>query len=111
MLLWFVALLAAAGLLWLLLVVSGVTEGGTSLTAVAWTLLVLSFGVSSWARSKQRQRYRQRFPSLDDVRRHVDTEALRTVRDRDGQAVAVRQLRRQVPEVPLADATKLIKSL
>lgn len=111
MLIWFVALLAVAGVVWFLLVLSGATDAGTSLVVVAWVMLILSFGVSTWTRNRQRRRYRQRFPSIDDLRRHVDTEALRTIRDRDSQTAAVKRLRREVPGVPLAEAVQLIKSL
>jgi hypothetical protein len=111
MLVWFAALLAAAGLVWAVLVLSGVSDTGDSLITVAWVLILLSFGFNTWMRKKQRNRYRRRFPSLDALRHHVDADALREVRDKHGQTQAVKRLRQQLPEVPLADAVKLIKSL
>jgi hypothetical protein len=107
----FVAILAAAGLVWAVLVLSGVSDIDDSLIGVAWVLILLSFGLNTWMRKKQRDRYRRRFPSLDALRHHVDADALRAVRDQRGQTQAVKQLRQQFPEVPLADAVKLIKSL
>ncbi|EST23172.1 hypothetical protein N566_26010 [Streptomycetaceae bacterium MP113-05] len=108
---WFVAILAAAGLLVLLLVRGGIGDAGGSLLTVAWVLIPLSLALSTWTRKKQRDRYRRRFPTLDVLRQHVDADALRKVRDRDGQNQAVKRLRHQIPEMPLTDAVQLIKSL
>jgi hypothetical protein len=111
MLLWFIAILVAAGAVWGLLTITEVTDASTSLIAVAWTLILLALAVDIWTRSKRRSRYRQRFPTLDDLHGSVDAEALRAVRDRDGEIPAVRQLRRSFPEVPLADAVKVVRGL
>lgn len=110
-LLWSVALLAGAGTVWLVLLFTGLADAGGSLIAVAWIMLVMSFAVSAWTRTRQRRLYWQEFPSLEAVRRKVDTEPLRTLRDRDGQAAAVRLLRRDVPGIPISDAKRLIKTL
>lgn len=109
--LWFAAITAAAALGWLLLVVTTAAGAMTSLKIVAWVTIALCLGTSLLARHRLKRRYRQRFPSLDDLRRHVDTDGLRTVRDRDGQDRAVRAVRRGIPGIPLADAVRLVKSL
>ncbi|MEU8569280.1 hypothetical protein AB0C51_13125 [Streptomyces pathocidini] len=62
-------------------------------------------------RQRRLERFHQRFSSLDEVRQAVDASTLRRIRDENGVAVAVRTLKRQFPEVPLAEAAKLVKEL
>lgn len=62
-------------------------------------------------RGRRREKYARRFSSFHELRQAVNEPALRRVREEDGEVAAVRELRRQFPEVPLADAAKLIKDL
>ncbi|MFF3547316.1 hypothetical protein [Streptomyces platensis] len=41
----------------------------------------------------------------------MDSAAVHDVRDGKGSAHAVRMMRKQVPEIPLAEAAKLVMSL
>ncbi|NLU69679.1 hypothetical protein [Streptomyces sp. HNM0574] len=111
MLLCFAGVLALAVVAAVLLVVTGAAELQTALVVVAWVMVLLSFGLSRWLTHQRKQRYLTLFPTLDDVRRGLDEDALRTVRDRDGVPQAVRELRRQVPGMPLTDAAKLVREL
>ncbi|MDT3398183.1 hypothetical protein RKE29_16295 [Streptomyces sp. B1866] len=60
---------------------------------------------------KKRDWYARNFSSLEELRGTVDESALRRLRDEKGLAVATRELRRTYPQLPLAEAAKLIKTL
>lgn len=78
---------------------------------LTWLVLALGVAFNSWNRRKRHRRYLERFPTLDHLRRHVDEDALRKIRDEESQVDAVRALRSQLPGVPLADAVQLVKTL
>ncbi|MET8956717.1 hypothetical protein ACWEQN_35860 [Streptomyces sp. NPDC004129] len=62
-------------------------------------------------RRRKREKFNQQFASTDDFFQAVDKEALLRIREERGVAVAVRELRRQYPSVPLATAAQLVKGL
>lgn len=87
------------------------TRGSEVVLVLTWLVLALGLAFNSWNRRKRHRRYLERFPTLDHLRRHVDEDALRKIRDEEGQVNAVRALRTQLPGVPLADAVQLVKTL
>jgi hypothetical protein len=103
------AVLAAAAGGWLLLTLTGVASAKSAVMIVAWVLVPLAVAVDLWARSKRRRRTPP--PSLDDARRQIDTVALRVMKDQKGEVRAVKEARRQVPGLSLADAAQLVRSL
>lgn len=111
MLRWYGGILLTAGAISLALVLGDVADASTSLTGVAWATILLSWALSSWTRRKQQRTYRATFPTLNDLRRHVNLDALRSTKQAEGEVAAVRQLRRQVPGVPLKDAVQVIRGL
>ncbi|MFF3518301.1 hypothetical protein [Streptomyces sp. NPDC002573] len=62
-------------------------------------------------RRRRREEFNRQFASTDDFFQAVDKEALLRIREQRGVAVAVRELRRQYPSVPLATAAQLVKGL
>ena len=109
--LWFAAILALASAAWLLLTLTGVSDGGRSLLFVAEPLVVVALVVGFFSRRRKRREHRQLFPTPEDVHRHVDTVALRDLRDRKGVLHAVKTLREVAPSIPLNEAAELIKGL
>lgn len=86
-------------------------QGNDVLLVAAWLLVLFTAGADVGLRRKRQRRYLARFPTLDDLRSHIDESALRALREEEGDVHAVRALRRQVPGLPLAEAAKLVKSL
>ncbi|MFC4494152.1 hypothetical protein ACFPA8_08395 [Streptomyces ovatisporus] len=111
MLMIFLGLLAVAACVWLVLVLTDAAEPSDALVAVGGAFVILAAITDATIRHKRQARQKQRFPSVDAIRRHVDSDALRQVRDQKGEVPAVKELRKQVPEVSLADAVKVIRSL
>jgi len=103
------AVLAVAAGVWLLLTLTGVASAGSALTMIAWVLIPLAVGFDLWTRRKRRRRAQP--ASLDDARRQIDTVALRVMKDQKGEVRAVKEVRRQVPGLSLADAVQLVRSL
>jgi hypothetical protein len=62
-------------------------------------------------RRRRREGFNREFASTHDFYQAVDKEALRRIREERGVVVAVRELRRQYPSVPLATAAELVKGL
>lgn len=56
MLLWMVAVLLLAGVVWLALVLSGAADATRALLIVAWVMVILNFGVRLWTRRNKRRR-------------------------------------------------------
>lgn len=110
MLMWFAAILVVAVGIWLGLVLTETSDPASATFTVAGICVFLA-AVVDMATRKRRSRGRQRFQSLDDLRKHVDSDALRTMRDRDGEVRAIKELRRQVPGASLADATHVVRGL
>ncbi|MET8742356.1 hypothetical protein [Streptomyces sp. NPDC004728] len=65
----------------------------------------------SAGQSEQRDWYAQTFGSIDALRQAVDEEGLRRIRDEKGSANAVREVKRQLPRLPLDVAVTLVKAL
>ncbi|WP_314176900.1 hypothetical protein [Streptomyces winkii] len=103
------AVLAVAAVAWLLLTATGVTDGKTAITIVAWVLVPVAIAVDLWTRSRRRRNAQP--ASLDDARRRIDTVALRVMKEQKGEVRAVKEARRQVPGLSLADATQLVRGL
>ena len=82
--------------------------GGTAVCLIA--LAMWSVG---YAADKRRERqFEADFGgSLDTVRASLDQPRLRTLRDTEGEVEAVRELRRETPQVSLLQAVELIRSL
>ena len=99
----------------LYLVVRALLDYG-SLAVAPISILVVAV-VGGWLldrsqKAKRSQALDRRFgQSLDNVRAHIDVEALRHVRDTRGELQAVRALRKQVPELNLAQAAELVRTL
>ncbi|WP_066582429.1 hypothetical protein [Cellulomonas timonensis] len=81
---------------------------GTAVCAIA--LAMWSVG-SSADRRRERQFEADFGGSLDAVRASLDQARLRTLRDTEGEVQAVRELRREAPQVSLLQAVELIRSL
>ncbi|MFE4327995.1 hypothetical protein ACFRQM_00725 [Streptomyces sp. NPDC056831] len=62
-------------------------------------------------RREKRESYIRTFGSIDELRQVVDGPGLRRIRDEDGLMIAVRELRRQHPGLPLDMAATLVKEL
>lgn len=60
-------------------------------------------------RREKREGFIQKFGSVDELRQSVDGPGLRRLCDEDGLLSAVREIRRQYPEMPIGMATKLVK--
>jgi|ADGO01.1.fsa_nt_gi hypothetical protein len=56
-------------------------------------------------------RYQERLGTIGSLLRECDQEELRRIKQDEGELSAVIQLRREVPEVPLADARRLVRLL
>lgn len=111
MLMWFAAILVVAVGTWLGLVLTETSDPASATFTVAGICVFLAAIVDMATRSKRRSHGQQRFQSPDDLRKHVDSDALRTVRDRDGEVRAIKELRRQMPGASLADATHVVRGL
>lgn len=60
-------------------------------------------------RRKRRDWFTSESGTSGDLRGQVDTDALRRLRDEKGTAAAVRDLRKQYPLLPLAEAARLVR--
>ncbi|QPP06249.1 hypothetical protein G4Z16_07395 [Streptomyces bathyalis] len=107
-LIWFVSLLSAAVVGFLLLSLTGTTTPGTAITIIAWIFVPAALLLNIWLR---RQRQRANSMSLDDVRDRIDADAVRSVKASKGEVPAVKELRRQEPRLSLKDATELVRQL
>ena len=106
--LWFAGLAAFAGSVYLLM--------NTALLAGSSLMLASSLcgGMAETRATRQRRRraYEEKYgASWEQVRAGVDVHAVRRMRDEKGDVQAVRMVRREVPEVPLKDAVRLVQSL
>ncbi|MBT2385238.1 hypothetical protein [Streptomyces sp. ISL-11] len=62
-------------------------------------------------RRRQRDWYRRRFASFDELRMSVNASALRQIREEKGLWDAIHELKREYPLLPVGEAAKLIKGL
>jgi len=62
-------------------------------------------------RRRRNDWFSREFGSFEALRRSVDADALRQLRDEKGLAVAVRSLRKQYPLLPLFQAARLVKEI
>lgn len=106
-----VALVGAA----VVLRATGVTGGGWATLAMAG---VIALGAAGAAASSAQDRRRRREQlavafagSLDAARASLDHDALRALRDAEGELVAVRAVRRQLPMLELQQAVDIVRSL
>ncbi|WP_327349606.1 MULTISPECIES: hypothetical protein [unclassified Streptomyces] len=113
--LWGVGLVALVGLFFSL---------KSGLPKAVWILCIVlavacptaAEGRSAWQtpgarRAEQRDWYAQNFGSIDALRQAVDEQGLRRIRDEKGPANAVREVKRQLPRLPLDVAVTLVKAL
>ncbi|GGO47719.1 hypothetical protein GCM10012287_20990 [Streptomyces daqingensis] len=106
----FLGLLVVAAVAWLALVLTDAAKPSDALVTVGGAFVILAAITDATMRHKRQARQRSPF-SLDDIRQRVDSDALRQLRDSKGEVPAVKELRKQVPEASLLDATKVIRSL
>ncbi|MDP9642874.1 hypothetical protein J2S53_002819 [Actinopolyspora lacussalsi] len=106
MVMWIVGLIVLLGSIFLAVSGNYLIAGCVLL---AWT--VVGSVVSSVRRRKIHAEFRDRFPTSDDVARSLDREKIRELRDNEGKVRAVRQVRRDIPEVPLVEAANLVDKL
>ncbi|OEV09230.1 hypothetical protein AN218_22430 [Streptomyces nanshensis] len=76
-----------------------------------WLAVPLGLVVSSMTKRQRRERYERAYPNRDALVQHLDSAAIRAVRDSNGLVHAIRALRKQVPDVPIADARAVVESL
>ncbi|MDM8085618.1 hypothetical protein QUV83_12655 [Cellulomonas cellasea] len=83
------------------------------IVGTAVCLIALAMWSVGYAADKRRERqFEADFGgSLDAVRASLDQPRLRTLRDTEGEVEAVRELRRETPQVSLLQAVELIRSL
>ncbi|MCD9592817.1 hypothetical protein [Streptomyces sp. 8ZJF_21] len=88
-------------------------SGAKALLALCLVLGVILPGVAEVYADRRQKRdwYARHFSSSEEARSSLDEYALRRLRDKKGAAVAVRELRRTYPKMPLAEAARLIKEL
>ncbi|MGJ7905761.1 hypothetical protein ACOQFL_04690 [Actinopolyspora sp. H202] len=106
MVMWIVGLIVLLGSIFLAISGKYLIAGCVLL---AWT--VAEEVVSSIRRRKLYAKFRDKFPTSDDVARSLDREEIRRLRDDEGKARAVHQVRRDVPGMPLVEAAKLVDKL
>lgn len=111
MLVWWVAIVATAAAVWAVLVLSGATDGATALKGVGGALIIVAGLVDGFVRHRKRTRSRQLASSPEAIRQQVDTDSIRAARERRGEVYAVKELRKQMPQLSLADAVKTVRSL
>lgn len=62
-------------------------------------------------KARRRRAFDTTYGSLDRVSAQIDRGALRVIRETRGEINAVRELRRQVPELSLGQAVELVRGL
>jgi len=105
---------AAAAALFCVLASWATGEPGVGLIFGGLALLVAALAaLSNWQRDRTRTlRFsRELGGSLDRARSTLDVERIRRLRDDDGEAVALRELRRQLPQLSLDQLVELLRSL
>jgi len=105
---------AAAAALFCVLASWATGEPGVGLIFGGLALLVAALAaLSNWQRDRTRAlRFnRELGGSLDRARSTLDVERIRRLRDDDGEAVALRELRRQLPQLSLDQLVELLRSL
>lgn len=103
----------AIGAFGLILTMNGTGSFDQVLIFLLLVLVVLcpAFGELYAARRKQRDWYVRTFTSFDELRQSVDVLPLRRIRDCEGVAEAVHELKKRYPLLPVAEAAKLVRSL
>lgn len=97
------------------LLATGVREGAWAALGLA-VVLLLAAAVAAASTAQDRRRRREQLGvafggSLDAARASLDQDALRTLRDTQGELVAVREVRRRLPMLSLQQAVDVVRSL
>ncbi|MGI5350249.1 hypothetical protein ACQEU8_19010 [Streptomyces sp. CA-250714] len=79
--------------------------------AGSWVTVIFGLILSRKTKLERRARYERVYPTRDALLQALDDAAIRTVRDSKGRVHAVRALRKQVPDVPLAEALAVVDGL
>lgn len=74
-------------------------------------MLVLMVILDRKTKRERAARFARAYPTREAVLQAVDSAAIRDTRDTKGGAYAIRMLRKQVPDIPLAKAAELVRNL
>ncbi len=109
-----VAVLGLVGVA-VVLLATGVREGVWVALALAGIALLGAVGAAAFSAQDRRRRREQLAVafggSLEAARASIDQDALRALRDTEGELVATRAVRRQLPMLSLQQAVDLVRSL
>lgn len=88
------------------------TPIGAAIQIMAWIYVPIAVAVNFWLRRKKGLAMSEAPPvSLDDVRARIDADTVRSLKASKGEASAVKELRRQEPQLGLAQALELVRQL
>lgn len=81
---------------------------GELLAAFAVAVALAGGVVASVINRNGLRRYQERLGTAESLLRECDQDALRQIKQDQGELPAIIQLRKDMPEVPLADARRLV---
>ncbi|NUS94741.1 MAG: hypothetical protein HOQ36_20420 [Nocardia sp.] len=106
--LWITALGCVAMVLATVMVWRGWTTAGF---VIALGTLIVVGAVGIVAGRQRKRAFEQHYGSLDAFRAGLDGNRLRSLRDTEGQVAAIRELRREHPELTLAQSVDVVREL